>query len=175
MNETVRESIARDFQRWANRPPEKHSRNRPLLRVGLPNTHQIISVFSSVRAPSVTSQMTSGMAEASSNTTRMRLPWLCRPAKASVFRSLHGTISMRQVFSWSLSLAKRAVAVSSNSSLPMKRRYHFATSAHVFVFSWFSVLAVTTPFVPSKVEMAQRTIQATRADLPIPWPEVRAS
>ena len=52
---------------------------------------------------------------------------------------------------------------------------HLATSAHVFVFNWFSVLAVTTPRVSSFVDIAQRIIHATKADLPMPWPDAIAS
>jgi hypothetical protein len=74
--------------------------NRPVLRVGLPNANHRISVLASVSAPSVVSQMMSGMAEASSNTTMIRRPSLCRPANASVLLSDQGTASMRQVFSW---------------------------------------------------------------------------
>ena len=37
------------------------------------------------------------------------------------------------------------------------------------------MLAVTTPRVSSTVDIAHRMIQATRADLPMPWPEATAS
>ncbi|RRF74839.1 hypothetical protein EAO30_27280 [Klebsiella pneumoniae] len=62
-------------------------RNRPVLRVGLPNATQIISVSSSVSAPSATSHTRSAILEASSNTTMMRLRSLWRPANASVLCS----------------------------------------------------------------------------------------
>ena len=81
---------------------------------------------------------------------------------------------MRQVRSCSGSAEKSAVAVILKNSFPMKRRNHFATSAQVFVFSWFSVFAVTTPFVSAKVVRAHKMIHDTSADFPIPWPEVRA-
>ncbi len=81
---------------------------------------------------------------------------------------------MRQVFSWRGSLENSAVAVSRYSSLARQSRAHFATSAQVLVLSWVSVLAVTTPLVSGQVQKAQMTIQATRADLPMPWPEATA-
>jgi hypothetical protein len=40
-------------------------------------------VFSSDKAPSDTDQIESAIAEASSKTKTMRLPWLCKPAKAA--------------------------------------------------------------------------------------------
>src|SRR5882672_9673928 len=110
VSETSRESTCLDLHALACLWPGKHSRNRPVFLVGLPNTHQMISVLESVRAPSVVSQMMSGMAEASSNTTRMRRSLLCKPANASVFRSDHGTMSIRHVRSWAESFANKAVA-----------------------------------------------------------------
>ncbi|MNR14715.1 hypothetical protein D3C85_1312040 [compost metagenome] len=114
------------------------------------------------------------MVDASSNTMMIRLPWLCRPANASVLCADHGTWSMRQVFSWSGSTLKMAVAVSLNQWRMMHSRYHFASSAQVFVRSCVSVLAVTTPLVSTNVDSAQRISQETRADLPMPWPEATA-
>jgi hypothetical protein len=38
-----------------------------------------------------------------------------------------------------------------------------------------SVLAVAMPRVPGRVDMAHSTIQATSADLPMPWPDATAS
>src|SRR5215472_3536288 len=66
VKEMVLESTHLDFQVSANRPPAKHSRNRPFGRFGLPNTHQIRSVFLSVMQPSPASQIASSMVEASS-------------------------------------------------------------------------------------------------------------
>ena len=94
---TLRESICRACQRWAKRPPAKHSRKRPALRVGLPNTAHNSSVPASVSAPSMVSQIGSGMAEASSNSAKARRPLLCRPAIASVLFSLQVMASTRQV------------------------------------------------------------------------------
>jgi hypothetical protein len=94
---TVRLSIWRVTHRLRNL--RKHSRKRPVLRVGLPNAIQITSVLASVPAPSATSHTLSAMAEPSSITIRMRLPSLCRPAKASVLFSLQGVASARQLFS----------------------------------------------------------------------------
>src|SRR5215472_9130022 len=68
-----------------------------------------------------------------------------------------------------------AVAVNSKRDLAMNMPYHFPSSDQVLVFSWVSVLAVTTPRVWGKVEMAQRVNQLTRADLPTPCPEAVAS
>src|SRR5262245_44234574 len=97
VSETSRESTCLDFQALACLWPGKHSRKRPVFRVGFPKTHQIISVLASVSAPSVVSHMISGMADASSKMTRILRSLLCKPANASVFLSDHGTISMRQV------------------------------------------------------------------------------
>ena len=49
-----------------------------------------------------------------------------------------------------------------------------ASSGQVLVRSWPSVLAVTMPRVSGKVDIAHRMIQATSADLPMPWPEATA-
>jgi hypothetical protein len=43
------------------------------------------------------------------------------------------------------------------------------------VRSWPAVLAVTTPRVSRTVDIAHRMIQATSADLPMPWPEATAT
>ena len=99
---------------------------------------------------------------------RMRLPLLWRPAKASVFFSDQVTWSMRQVRSREGSFERSAVAVRTKCSRAMKRLNHLPSSAQVLVLSWASVLAVTTPRVSGAVEKAQRIIQATQADLPMP-------
>src|SRR6266567_6801966 len=57
----------------------------------------------------------------------------------------------------------------------MNSRYHLANSAQVFVLSWVSVFAVTTPLVSGNVDIDHRIIHATSADLPTPCPEVVAS
>jgi len=57
----------------------------------------------------------------------------------------------------------------------MKRLYHLPSSAQVFVRSWVSVLAVTTPRASGKVEIAHKTNQELSADFPTPWPEAVAS
>ena len=49
-----------------------------------------------------------------------------------------------------------------------------ASSGQVLVRSWPSVLALTTPRVSGKVDIAHRMIQDTSADLPMPWPEATA-
>ena len=116
------------------------------------------------------------MAEASSKITTMRLPWLCRPAKASERSFDHGIWSMRHVFCRSGSPAmKMAVAVSVNSWRAMNNWYHLPNSAHVFVRSCVSVFAVTTPRVSALVLMAHRIAQDTSALLPMPWPEATSS
>ena len=143
-------------------------------RVGLPKASQMISVSASVRAPSATSQIMSGMAEASSIMRRMRLPLLCRPANASVFFSDQVIWSMRHVRSRDGSLDRSAVAVRVKCSRAMNWLYHRPSSDHVLVLSWVSVLAVITPRVSGAVVKAQRMTHATRADLPMPWPEARA-
>ena len=84
---------------------EQLAKNLPDVFVGLPYRSHRIWVCASVSAPSVTSQILSSMADASSNTTRMRLPWLCMPAKPSVFSFDHGIASMRHFFSRTLSSA----------------------------------------------------------------------
>ncbi|NDH62702.1 MAG: hypothetical protein EBY18_13870 [Alphaproteobacteria bacterium] len=77
----------------------------------------------------------------------VRLPWLCRPAKASALVSDHGTRSSRQICAWPTTLEAKEVDVRSNHSRYFHRRSHFAISAQVLVRSWDSVLAVTTPRV----------------------------
>ena len=104
----------------------------------------MISVRSSVSAPSATSHTRSLMDEASSKTRRMRLPWLCKPAKASVLVSDHGTISQRQVRSCFGSRAVIDVAPKLHQCLCSASLYHFASSGHVLVRSCTSVLAVIT-------------------------------
>ena len=106
-----------------------------MFRVGFPNASQSISVSLSVRAPSVTSHIVSSMALASSNTTTILFPWLCSPANASVLFLLHTAESNRHVASCPFSRQDRDVAASSNQCRAMKRLYHFASSAQVFVFS----------------------------------------
>jgi len=135
-------STCKVCQRWRNRP--RHSRNRPVESVGLPRQSQMISVRSSVSAPSATSHTRSLMDEASSKTRRMRLPWLCKPAKASVLVSDHGTISQRQVRSCFGSRAVIDVAPKLYQCLCSASLYHFASSGHVLVRSCTSVLAVIT-------------------------------
>jgi hypothetical protein len=97
--DTERESICCGFQRWAKRPPAKHSRKRPDVRVGLPKAAQNRSVPASVNAPSTVSHTPSGIADASSNKAKARLPLLCRPAMASVLFSDQVMASTRQVLS----------------------------------------------------------------------------
>ena len=83
---------------------------------------------------------------------------------------------MRHDFSRSLSPAmKMAVAVSVNSWRPMNSWYHLLSSAQVFVRSWLSVFAVTTPRVSAAVLIAHRIHQDTCADFPMPWPEETSS
>jgi hypothetical protein len=62
------------------------------------------------------SQIGSGMAEASSNSAKARLPLLCRAAIASVLFSDQVMASTRQVRSWPGSAAASAVAVCTNQS-----------------------------------------------------------
>src|SRR5665213_36935 len=52
----------------------------------------------------------------------------------------------------------------------MKSWYHLDSSAQVFVRSWLSVFAVTTPRVSANVEIANRMSHDTSALLPTPWP-----
>jgi hypothetical protein len=58
----------------ANLPGGNSNGKRPELRVGFPNTHQMISVSASESIPDVASQIVSGIIEHSSNTmiTRFR-------------------------------------------------------------------------------------------------------
>ena len=135
-------STCKVCQRWRNRP--RHSRNRPVESVGLPRQSQMISVRSSVSAPSATSHTRSLMDEASSNTSRIRFPSLCRPANASVLVSDHGTMSHRQVRSCFASRLVIEVAPKLNQVLCNARRYHFASSGHVLVRNCTSVFAVIT-------------------------------
>ena len=146
-----------------------------MLRVGLPNATQIISVSSSVSAPSATSHTLSAIAEASSNTSKILLPLLCKPAKASVLCSLHGTKSARHVFACDLSLTAILVADTSNHSRVILKRCHFPTSGAVFVRNCVSVLEVSTTLQSSQVLKAQFTNIPINADFPIPCPEARAS
>ena len=160
------------IQRWRLMP--KQSAKRPVLRVWLPKATQIISVSLSVSAPSDTSQMILSIALASSKIITIRLPWLCNPAKASVLFLLHGTASIRHVFSCAGSLAWILVASKSNQWRAIKSGNHFASSAHVFVLSCVDVFAVTTPFVSVNVDNDQRINHETSADLPIPCPDATA-
>ena len=57
----------------------------------------------------------------------------------------------------------------------MKSWYHLPSSAQVFVRSWVSVLAVTTPRVSAAVLMAHRMAHETWADFPTPWPDATSS
>jgi hypothetical protein len=135
----------------------------------------MISVSSSVSAPSVTSHTLSAMPEASSKMTRMRLPLLCRPANASVLFSLHVTASMRHVFSCPGSAEWSAVAVQTKSSLVDGEPVPLRQLGPRLLRSWVSVFAVTTPRASSCVASAQRVSHATSADLPMPWPDETAS
>ena len=51
---------------------------------------------------------------------------------------------------------------------------HFASSPHVTLLSWFSVLALTITLAPTRVVSIQRISHATSADLPGPRPEAMA-
>jgi len=124
--------------------PAKAFAEAPAGSVGLPRQSQIISVRSSVSAPSATSHTRSLMDEASSNTSRIRFPSLCRPANASVLVSDHGTMSHRQVRSCFASRLVIEVAPKLNQVLCNARRYHFASSGHVLVRNCTSVFAVIT-------------------------------
>ena len=99
---------------------------------------------------------------------------LCKPAKASGFDSLHGTASIRQDFSWPDCLESKLVAVNVNQLRKKQSRYHLDNSAHVFVLSWVSVLAVTTPRVSAAVHIAHKINHETKQLLPIPCPEATA-
>src|SRR5690625_3866295 len=71
-------------------------------------------------------------------------------------------------------IAPRPV-VTLNQCPVIQRRVHFDISAQVLLDSCSLVLAVTTPLACGRVLIIQLTIQAVKADLPIPWPELTAS
>src|SRR6185312_11397384 len=146
----------------------KHSRNRPLLRVGLPNTTHMMTVFSSVSAPSATSHTLSWIFEASSNRSRIILPLLCRPANASVLCSLHGMKSCRQL---SVRVGSRLLidmVCTSNHFAVSDMRNHLPISGAVLVRSWPSVLAVVTILASSQQDIAQLDSMPISADFPMP-------
>jgi hypothetical protein len=68
-----------------------------------------------------------------------------------------------------------AVAVQVNHSFVIARFDHLMISGQVLVRSWLSVLAVTTTLQSSQVDMPQLISIEMNADLPIPWPDARAS
>ena len=77
---------------------------------------------------------------------------------------------MRQVFSLLASFAVMDVALTVHISLSMASLYHLANSGAVFVRSCVLVFEVMTTFASGQVPMAHLSMNATRADLPIPWP-----
>ncbi len=120
-------------------------------------------VSRSVSAPSIVSPHRIGNGRGLVEGDEQAAAWLCRPAKASVARRLHGTASMRQVRSCAGSTLWIAVAATSNQSAQAASRSHFTSSGQVLVLSCVAVLAVTMPRVSRKVASAQTMIQATSA------------
>src|SRR6185436_16915659 len=128
--------------------------------------------------------MADGMPLASSN--RYISPyWLCAPANASGFSSLHSWAAMYQYFGSifrSRATASRIhcagsilVAATSNQWLLIAIVTHLAISGKVLVFSCGSPFAVTQVEDPSRVEHNQCASQAKVADLPMPRPEAIAA
>src|SRR5688572_1977776 len=103
----------------------------------------------------------------------MILYLLCRPAKAWELCSVFGSAEVYQVSAWST--CQNFVADHLNQCRLIARFHHRASSRHVLVFNCVMVLAVTTPERCGRVDMAQRTSQATWAVFPMPWPEAMAS
>ena len=67
------------------------------------------------------------------------------------------------------------VALMSNQLEVIDSRAHLPTSGLVLVRSWLSVLAVMTTLQSSQVLNAQFVTMPMNADLPMPWPDARAS
>src|SRR6185312_9898443 len=107
--------------------------------------------------------------------TTIRLPLLCKPAKASVLFSLQGMRSIRHCLSCAFSLTEIVVAPMFHQCEVIASRVHLQISGQVFVASWLSVFAVTTIRQSSQVSFAQLHTIAIRAVLPIPWPDDTAS
>src|SRR5258708_6752436 len=89
----------------------KHSRNRPVLRTGLPNTIQMHKCV--VMAPSLTSHIVSEMVLPSSK--RYMTYFSCVPAKLSLLCSLHGIASANHVSGDSFRLNRVAVHLKKDS------------------------------------------------------------
>src|ERR1019366_1221507 len=85
VNLHVRESMVRVIQRPRS-DPNTTRKNFPLFLVGLP--HAKMNGSPSVSPPSATSQILSGIADASSNRYQLEESAACWPAKASLFSSL---------------------------------------------------------------------------------------
>ena len=95
---------------------------------------------------------------------------------ASVFCSDQVMASTRQVFSWpGCGRMQRRRRVGEPVPCCGSWPCHLASSGQVLVRSWPSVLALTTPRESCRVDSAHRMIQATSADLPMPWPEAMAT
>src|SRR5258708_8111630 len=115
--------------------------------------------------------MASEISLASSKMITSRLPLLWAPAKACGLSSDQVLKSVRQVASCSASSTLIEVTCTSNQSLLMQQRNHFAISGCVLVFSWSPVFAVTSTLQSRQVDFAQCTILPMTADLPIPCPD----
>ena len=135
---------------------------------GLPKTHHTISVFTSVMIGSMVAQMIGGITDASSMIMTMRLPWLCKPAKASGLCSFQGRRSTRHVCSCAGSALISAVAVSSKKVRPRNSRYHFRSSARLRVDRLRFVGCGQMPLQSRQVAMLQSKIQQVSAVLPTP-------
>lgn len=115
------------------------------------------------------------MLDASSNTSRMRLPLLCRPANASVLFSNQEMASVRHRRSCPLALAVAEVAPKLNHEALTSWRNHLLISGLVFVRSCPSVLLVMIALVSVLVDMAQAINMEIRQLFPMPWPEPMAT
>ena len=147
----------------------KQSKNRPVFLVGLPKA--IHMAFGVVIAPSVTSQITSSMADASSYSTSTCFSWV--PAKFSGAFLDHGIAWAYHISGYRA--CSSLVAVQTNQCPLIDSLFHFASSRHVLLVSWSFLPAVTTICGNSRVLMNHRMIQLMSAVLPMPWPDATAN
>ena len=148
------------------------------------NAHQNRCGVFSVKNPCATSQIGSGIPDASSKISSTP-SLLCKPAYASGFSSDHSLPSTdqkrvpffksRSTISASHFAGVTRVALISNQWLLIIIASHLVISDQVIERSCASLLADTIVVLPIRVDSIHSTSQLTSADLPIPRPEATAS
>src|ERR1035438_1505570 len=170
VNLQVRESMVRVIQRPRS-DPNTTRKNFPLFLVGLPQAKMKGSP--SVNPPSATSQILSGIADASSNRYQLEESAACWPAKASEFSSRQVCADTNQ--DSGAAFARIRSLPTSNQCAVIERFVQVWMVAQVFVWSCTKVLAVTVPRLCGRVDRSQSVSQAEMTVLPMPWPDEAAN